>query len=149
AMEQQQRRSRAGAAEAGVEGETIARYCELVEEFGPTEFVGYGDYEAKSRVLAVIGDEAFLDRTPFYAESGGQMGDTGTINTDTGTAEVVDTTYAIAGQLIRHHVTLVEGELHPGQEALARIDAERREAIRRNHTGTHLLHWALREVLGT
>ena len=91
--------------------------------------------------------EIFLDRTPFYAESGGQVGDTGSIRTDTGLAEVLDTTFALPG-LRRHVARVVEGEINPGQEAVAAIDVERRDAIRRNHTGTHLLHWALREVLG-
>jgi alanyl-tRNA synthetase len=91
--------------------------------------------------------EVFLDRTPFYAEAGGQVGDTGEIRTSTGRARVTDSTYALPG-LVRHHVEIVEGELSPGQEATAVVDAERRDAIRRNHTGTHLLHWALREVLG-
>ncbi|MBO0715330.1 MAG: alanine--tRNA ligase, partial [Acidimicrobiales bacterium] len=86
-------------------------------------------------------------RTPFYAEAGGQVGDTGEIRTPTGRARVTDTTYALPG-LIRHHVEVVEGTLSPGQEATAVVDAERRDAIRRNHTGTHLLHWALRKVLG-
>src|SRR5438309_12080562 len=92
-------------------------------------------------------DEIFLDRTPFYAEGGGQIGDTGCITTETGQAEVVDTTAALPG-LHRHLAVLVEGSVEPGQEATAAIDAPRREAIRRNHTGTHILHWALREVLG-
>ena len=104
-------------------------------------------------MLAVVpadGDtvEVFLDRTPFYAESGGQVGDTGTITTETGTATVLDTTYALPG-LRRHTARLTQGEVSAGQTAVAAIDAERRAAIRRNHTGTHLLHWALREVLGT
>jgi alanyl-tRNA synthetase len=89
-----------------------------------------------------------LDRTPFYAEGGGQVGDTGTITTPTGTARVIDTTSALPG-LTRHTVEVVDGDISQGQEAIASIDVERREAIRRNHTGTHLLHWALREVLGT
>ena len=84
---------------------------------------------------------------PFYAESGGQVGDTGTITTDTGEAEVLDTTYGLPG-LHRHQARLVEGTIEPGQEATAAIDVERRDAIRRNHTGTHILHWALRKVLG-
>src|SRR5207245_8102626 len=88
-----------------------------------------------------------LDRTAFYAEGGGQIGDTGCIPTDTGQAEVVDTTAALPG-LHRHLAVLVEGSVEPGQDATAAIDAPRREAIRRNHTGTHILHWALREVLG-
>jgi alanyl-tRNA synthetase len=143
-------RDRARKARAGAEsdGEATEGYRELLEQFGPTEFLGYSDYEAKGRILAATQDELILDRTPFYAESGGQVGDTGEISTDTGVFQVTNTTYAIAGQLIRHTGRVTEGEVTAGQEALARIDAERREAIRRNHTGTHLLHWALRDVLG-
>jgi alanyl-tRNA synthetase len=87
-----------------------------------------------------------LDRTPFYAEGGGQMGDTGTIVTESGIADVYDTVYAVPGLIA--HKARVDGELHVGQDALATIDGERREAIRRNHTATHLLHSALRTVLG-
>ena len=127
-------------------------YRELVEQSGPTEFTGREEHETKAQVLAVVerdeGElEIFLDRTPFYAESGGQVGDTGAITTATGRLDVVDTTYALPG-LHRHTARLVEGDVRPGQEAVATIDVERRQAIRRNHTGTHLLHWALREVLG-
>ncbi len=91
--------------------------------------------------------EVFLDRTPFYAEAGGQVGDTGSITTATGSLEVIDTTYALPG-LRRHLARVVEGEVTADQEATAAVDAARRDAIRRNHTGTHLLHWALRDVLG-
>ena len=90
--------------------------------------------------------EIFLDRTPFYAESGGQVGDTGTIVTESGIAEVDDTVLAVPG-LVAHRAR-VTGEVRAGQDALATIDGERREAIRRNHTATHLLHAALRAVLG-
>ena len=147
-MEQQRRRARESATRAETAGTDTEAYRRLLDEFGPTEFVGYSEYESKARVLALSGDRLFLDRTPFYAEGGGQVGDTGTITTDTGRAEVLDTTYALPG-LIGHRVRVVEGALSPGQEATASIDAARREAIRRNHTGTHILHWALREVLGT
>ena len=98
-------------------------------------------------MLAVLGDAVVLDRTPFYAEAGGQVGDTGTIETATGRLAVVDTTFALPG-LVRHQVVALEGEVLAGQEATARVDVARRDAIRRNHTGTHLLHWALRNVLG-
>jgi alanyl-tRNA synthetase len=90
--------------------------------------------------------EVFLDRSPFYAEAGGQVGDTGTITSATGAATVIDTTSALPG-LIRH-VARLEGSLEPGQEVEAAVDEARRDAVRRNHTGTHMLHWALREVLG-
>src|SRR5690606_40361890 len=81
------------------------------------------------------------------SEAGGQVGDTGVIITPTGVAEVVDTVYALPG-LHKHVVRMREGTIEVGQQADARIDGERRDAIRRNHTGTHILHWALREVLG-
>ncbi|MCZ7628345.1 MAG: alanine--tRNA ligase-related protein [Microthrixaceae bacterium] len=89
----------------------------------------------------------YLDRTPFYAESGGQMGDTGTITTDTGAAAVLDTVSPLPG-LHLHRVATEHGAIQVGQSADAHIDEERRAAIRRNHTATHVLHWALRKVLG-
>jgi alanyl-tRNA synthetase len=145
---------RARAREAGKKGDLYANrtsFQELLDAHGPTEFVGREESEAKATVLAVVpADDGtaslFLDRTPFYAESGGQVGDTGTVTTDTGTAEVLDTTFGLPG-LHRHQVR-ISGSIAPGQEATAAIDVARRDAIRRNHTGTHILHWALRKVLG-
>ena len=149
--EQRARARRAGKEQIGVEA-ADERYRQLLEEHGPTEFLGYAETEARGRVLAVLerpdGDvEVFLDRTPFYAEGGGQVGDTGTVTTGTGTFEVTDTTYALPG-LHRHVGRVREGELEAGQEATATVDSDRRDDIRRNHTGTHLLQWALRQVLG-
>jgi alanyl-tRNA synthetase len=146
AMADQVAMAKADRAAKGV-GEDLDAFADLADEFGPTEFTGRAESESKAHVLAVIGDSVVLDRTPFYAESGGQVGDTGVIVTDTGRAEVLDTTTAVPG-LVRHKVAVVEGHLHAGQEATATIDVDRRNAIRRNHTATHLLHWALREVLG-
>ncbi|MGH9123602.1 MAG: alanine--tRNA ligase [Acidimicrobiales bacterium] len=137
-------------------------YRELVEQFGPTEFLGYTDEATAARVIGVLPTDApegsqhphlphveiFLDRTPFYAEGGGQVGDTGLIRSPHGAANVLDTTYALPG-LNRHTAVLLRGEISPGEEVEAEIDVDRRDAIRRNHTGTHLLHAALREVLGT
>ena len=153
AMENQRRlgQQAADSGKAGVPAdaeERRAAYKALLEAGGPVEFLGYQQVEATATVRAVIGEEIFLDRTPFYAEGGGQVGDTGTIVSATGRAEVLDTTYALPG-LHRHTVRMVEGEITPGQEVTATVDTERREHIRRNHTGTHLLHWALREVLGS
>ncbi|MEY2422613.1 MAG: alanyl-tRNA synthetase [Acidimicrobiaceae bacterium] len=127
--------------------EKLTDFQSVLDEFGPTDFVGREEFETKAKVLAVVDDSVFLDRSPFYAESGGQVGDTGTITTDTGHAEVLDTTYAMPG-LHRHVIRVVDGEITAGQEATAAIDVQRRDAIRRNHTGTHILHWALRQVLG-
>jgi alanyl-tRNA synthetase len=147
-MDQQRERSRAAGRRTGVaHGDEIEAVRSLLAEHGPTGFTGRDHDTDTATVLAVIGDGVFLDRTPFYAESGGQVGDTGTITTATGTVRVLDTTYALPG-VHRHTVEVLEGTVEAGQEATAAIDAERRAAIRRNHTGTHLLHWALREVLG-
>jgi alanyl-tRNA synthetase len=134
----------------------VDAYRDLVERRGVTVFTGYGESVSHAEVVAVIpGDplpdgtatvEVFLDRTPFYAESGGQVGDTGSIVTPAGTATVIDTTFALPG--LRRHTATVDGVIEEGQPATAAIDVERRASIRRNHTGTHLLHWALRSVLG-
>ncbi len=153
AMAEQRERARAAAKSTRAGDE--AAYRALLEAEGPTVFVGRDaeHYEVPAQVVAVLeGAEAgpvveiFLDRTSFYAESGGQVGDTGTIVTESGIAEVYDTVLAVPG-LVAHRARL-SGEMRAGQDALATIDAERREAIRRNHTATHLLHAALREVLG-
>ena len=152
AMAEQRARSRESVKRVSLSADADDAYRQLVDDNGPTDFTGRQEYTTDARVLAVLeaGDdtvEIFLDRSPFYAESGGQVGDTGTIVTPTGRAEVLDTTAALPG-LHRHVAKLVEGTITDGQEATAAIDAERRDAIRRNHTATHLLHWALREVLG-
>ena len=147
AMAEQRTRARAAHAGQGADATRSAAYRELIEQFGPTEFTGDRETESMGRVLAVEGNEVFLDRTPFYAESGGQVGDTGLIRTDTGLARVLDTTPALPG-LHRHVIEVVEGELFPAQLATATVDGERRASTRRNHTATHLLHWAFRTVLG-
>jgi alanyl-tRNA synthetase len=151
-----------GKGATGSSSDRVGAYRAILDESGPTTFVGYVHETVTARVLEVLeaaggddgpdGDktprwEIFLDSTPFYAEGGGQVGDTGTIETDSGLARVLDTTVAVPG-LTRHLVTFEEGEIRPGQAATAVIDTVRRAAIRRNHTGTHLLHWALRTVLG-
>jgi alanyl-tRNA synthetase len=156
-MTAQRERAKAARRDAGADDNRLDGYREVIEQFGVTEFLGYTDTETRSRVLAVLPageDEAggelvdiFLDRTPFYAESGGQIGDSGTITTATGTAEVLDTTFALPN-LRRHVARITEGTVSAGQEATAAIDVARRDATRRNHTATHLLHWALRRVLG-
>ena len=159
AMAEQRERARAAAKSSRAGDE--AAYRALLDAEGPTSFVGRGleNYEVPARVVAVLEGEGegqldgggraveiFLDRTPFYAESGGQVGDTGTIVTESGIAEVYDTVYAVPG-LVAHKARL-SGEVQAGQDALATIDKDRREAIRRNHTATHLLHASLRSVLG-
>ncbi|MGH7249167.1 MAG: alanine--tRNA ligase-related protein, partial [Pseudomonadota bacterium] len=105
--------------------------------------------ETKPRIYAGATAEVILDHTPFYAESGGQVGDTGRLFSDTGeeVAQVTGTQRPVTG-LIAHKVTALQ-PLEVGMKLTARVDAERRDAIRRNHTATHLLHAALRTALGT
>src|ERR1700730_7134639 len=137
-------------------------YRELLDDHGATECPGRQEYETTgAKVLGLLtGGErvmragagssvdVFLDRTPFYAEAGGQVGDTGTIETAGGALlRITDTQLALPG-LVAHRAEVVGGAIVEGDAATARIDAERRDAIRRNHTATHVLHWALREVLG-
>jgi alanyl-tRNA synthetase len=151
AMSEQRKRARAAAKTLNVADE--AQYRDLVERYGTTEFVGrdVARYSVETTVLALlVGEdgtsELFLDSTPFYAESGGQVGDVGTIVTETGRFEVSDT-QNVAGGLFAHRGRAT-GEVLPGQVAIATIDPVRREATRRNHTATHLLHAGLRQVLG-
>jgi alanyl-tRNA synthetase len=137
-------------------------YREILDDHGPTEFTGRREYETSgAQVLGLVAGgervmragsgssvDVFLDRTPFYAESGGQVGDTGTLETEGGALlRVTDTQYAVPGLTV-HRADVVNGEIIEGDAVTARIDGERRDAIRRNHTATHVLHWALREVLG-
>jgi alanyl-tRNA synthetase len=151
AMAVQRERARAKAKTLNLADD--AQYRDLIERHGTTEFVGRDvtRYSVETQVLALLAGEGgvgelFLDSTPFYAESGGQVGDTGTIVTETGRFEVLDT-QSVAGGLFAHRGRL-SGEIVPGQMAVATIDPERREATRRNHTATHLLHAGLRSVLG-
>ncbi|HEY7106898.1 MAG TPA: alanine--tRNA ligase [Acidimicrobiia bacterium] len=164
-MDEQRARAREAHAAAGGKGDgaPVELYRELLEELGPTEFTGRQEYEtagAKVRALVVAGeriaqasDEArvdvVLDRTPFYAESGGQVGDIGVLESATGArVRVDDSQYGLPG-LVVHRGVVEAGAVAEGDEVVARIDGERRDRIRRNHTATHILHWALREVLGT
>ena len=159
-MEEQRHRARrsreADAAEAG-EGDVFADVCSLR---GRTEFEGYGCTSLVGRVVSlVVGSDsvdgaegdvevfAVLEATPFYAESGGQVGDTGVIEGPGGTITVEETFYG-APDLVVHRGAL-SGKIAVGDEVNAVIDVERRMNISRNHSATHLLHWALRKVLGT
>ena len=151
AMQEQRTRARA-AAKVKQHGDDAA-YREIADTHGLTAFIGRdaARYSVESTVIGSLSTpdgqvEVFLDTTPFYAESGGQVGDTGTIVTETGRLTVTDTQNAMAG-LVAHRGTL-QGEILPGQVAVATIDGERRDSTRRNHTATHLLHAALRTVLG-
>ena len=164
-MEEQRTRARdALKAEGGKDSAPVELYRDLIDDFGGTEFTGRHEYETSdAKVLALVAGgerlaqvgegakvDVVLDRTPFYAEAGGQIGDTGTLTTSDGRTRlrVLDTQYGIPGALVLHRAEVVRGELAEGDSVTAAIDAERRDRIRRNHTATHILHWALREVLG-
>ncbi len=159
-MEEQRRRARAARVEEGYSATVPEVYTEILDNYGESVFTGYERSEERSRISALVkgsrvvseaaeGEEAeiILDRTPFYGEMGGQVGDTGAIVSDTGEAEVTDTLRPAPG-VISHHVRVRRGILRAGDEVEARVDVERRNAIRRNHTATHILHWSLRQVLG-
>ena len=147
AMSQQQERGRSARSVAAAAD--VAPFVALFSAAGPTEFTGRAELASVGRVLYAADGRAVLDRTPFYAESGGQIGDTGDISCEATGARVrvVDTVYGVP-DLHVHVVEPVDGELRVGDEVTATVDAERRAGIRRNHTATHILHWALREVLG-
>ncbi|MFN2487091.1 MAG: alanine--tRNA ligase [Acidimicrobiia bacterium] len=144
----------------GDEAANAEFYRAVLDETGLTTFIGYEHETGVGRVLAIARNgelieradegmevEIFVDATPFYAEAGGQVGDSGTIVTATGEIEVGDTRHALAG-LHGHRSKVKSGFISVGQEAELTIDSPRREKIRKSHTGTHVLHWALRRVLG-
>ncbi|MHC2116201.1 alanine--tRNA ligase [Stenotrophomonas geniculata] len=158
AMEQQRETARA----AGKFGGGVTLPAELVATLSPTRFLGYDRLQADGlTVLAVLkdgrpvqsadaGDAVIVitDQTPFYAESGGQVGDTGVL-TGNGVRLAVDDTQKFAGQFHGHVGTLSDGGLKVGDVLSGQVDGERRSATILNHSATHLLHAALREVLGT
>ncbi|EPB6720944.1 alanine--tRNA ligase [Vibrio fluvialis] len=152
AMEEQRQRAR----EAGQFG---TDYNQLIKVEGTTEFCGYSATQGESVIADMFvegkeaaslsaGDNAIivLDETPFYAESGGQCGDTGVLKTEAGVFHVQDTQKL--GNAIAHHGVVAEGVFAQGDKVQAIVDAKRRKAISLNHSATHLLHEALRRVLG-
>jgi alanyl-tRNA synthetase len=156
AMAEQRQRARARA-EQDFASAARSGYRSFV---GKTSFLGYGSCSAEATVIAIIGDagpveslaadeqgEVFLDETPFYAESGGQVGDRGALGGNGTEVEVLDTYHPVEGAHA-HKVRVKAGVLKVGQRVAASVDEARRQAIARAHTATHLLHHALREVLG-
>ena len=155
----QQERARQSSKLGAVKGDPV--YVKLAEEGARSEFLGYQNLAVEdARVLAVLhegklasrldaGQEGLivLDRTPFYAMAGGQVGDHGVIASDGSAAEVTDTTSPLPGLHV-HHVRVSHGGFERGMLVRAEVDAERRAGAMRHHTGTHLLHAALREMLG-
>jgi alanyl-tRNA synthetase len=159
AMERQREMARASWAGSG-EAATETVWFSLRENFGATEFLGYETETAEGAVLALVRDgiqatelkagetgAVILNQTPFYGESGGQVGDTGVMTAD-GVRFRVTGTAKKAGDLFVHTGTVEEGTLKPGMALALEVDHARRSDIRRNHSATHLLHEALRLVLG-
>ena len=155
-MKQQKTRARAARANIGGWDESSKT---LVSELQKTEFMGYEENVSTAKVIAVITDEGsvdaadsgdcsiILDRTPFYGEGGGQIGDTGVISAEGFTANVYDTKKSDGVYI--HLCNVTNGSVKVGDAVTAEIDGERRDAIKRNHSACHLLQAALRTVLGT
>jgi alanyl-tRNA synthetase len=159
ALEQQKLRGRA-ARVAGARAQHLENLVALSERIDPTLFAGYTETETDGSVVGIVVDghlsdhatpsaevEVVLDRTPFYAESGGQVGDAGEIVGPHGRVVVTDTQRPYGG-IVVHRGKVVEGEIHELDRVTARIDEERRRRVRPHHSATHLLHLALHEVLG-
>jgi alanyl-tRNA synthetase len=134
----------------------LSAYREALEQGGPVEFTGYREISRETRVRSLLGaavagegDEVslVLDATPFYAESGGQLADAGIITLGGGRVEVLDVQSPLPG-LIVHRARVLAGEVHAGDTAFAEIDVDRRRAVSRAHTATHLIHQTMRNFLG-
>ena len=135
-------------------------HADILKEVGATKFVGYDNLETEAKVVALVKDgekaskltagdegEVILDTTSFYAEMGGEVGDTGTLSSENFSADVVDTKAPEKG-LVCHKVKVASGEVSVGDTLTATVDGKRRARIARNHTATHILHASLRRVLG-
>ena len=148
AMQEQKERAKAATAKLSVTGDI--KYAKIEDEVGSTEFVGYSKNEADAKILATVEGDGYvdivLDKTPFYAECGGQVGDSGVIENKNMKAEVL-TTFKV-NQLFVHRAKLINGEITTGEKVKAMIDVARREEIRLHHTSAHLLQAALIKVLG-
>jgi alanyl-tRNA synthetase len=155
-MAEQRDRARRAAKKERVEDDL----AEVASSAGPTQFLGYQTLEAEGRLVAVLldGERAgvaeegqdvrlVLDRTPFYAESGGQVADHGYMRTGGGLIRVVDAQWG-PGNVIVHAGVVQSGEVREGEDVHAEVDLVRREATARSHTATHVVHWTLRHVLG-
>ena len=159
AMAEQKRAARAAWKGSGEKASEELWY-DLADELGGTEFTGYGGTQGEGQVVAIVKDGAKVEtasagdtvtiltnQTPFYAESGGQMGDAGVISNDKMSAAVDDTSKPL-GRLHAHHAKIETGEIAVGDAVQLTVDADRRDRVRANHSATHLLHAALRKRLG-
>ena len=161
AMAEQKRQARAAWKGSGAKASDDL-WFDIAEESGSTEFLGYTADVGEGQVVALVKDGArvehagagdtvavVVNQTPFYGESGGQVGDTGTISNDIGLAATVTDTSKQLGRVFVHHATVDAGEIKVGDSVRLAIDVARRARIRANHSATHLLHEALRQRLGT
>jgi alanyl-tRNA synthetase len=160
-MKQQRERARADARAKKTGSVDVLAYRRLLAEHGPTDWRAYDTLRTDSRVLGLVAEEdegpevaapgeivrVVLDRTPFYAESGGQVADAGLLTWDGGRAEVLDVQRPVKG-LVAHQVRVLEGELRQGAELAAEVDYDWRLSACQAHSGTHVVHAALRQVLG-
>ena len=148
AMQEQKDRAKAATAKISVTGDM--KYAKLEDEVGSTDFVGYEQNECDAKILATIEGDGYvdivLDKTPFYAECGGQVGDCGFIESENLKAEVL-TTFKV-NKLFVHRSNVINGEIIIGDKVKASIDLPRREEIRLHHSSAHLLQAALIKVLG-
>ena len=158
AMAEQKAKARAAWAGSG-EAADATLWFDIADEHGPTDFLGYETEAAEGQIIALVEGavavesakagaqvQIALNQTPFYAEAGGQVGDTGILKTDSGTARITDTRKS-AGVYV-HFAEVSDGEILKGQGGQLRVDHDRRTAIRGNHSATHLMHEALRTSLG-
>ncbi|MCB5197711.1 alanine--tRNA ligase [Loktanella sp. TSTF-M6] len=156
AMAAQKAKARAAWSGSGEQADASV-WFDIADKSGTTDFLGYETLNAEGQIAAVIVDGApadtgtgavqiVLNQTPFYAESGGQVGDAGTLKTETGTVRITDTK-KVAGVFI-HIGDVTTGEIRRGQAAVLVVDADRRADIQANHSATHLLNEALRDTLG-
>ncbi|MCI5059940.1 MAG: alanine--tRNA ligase, partial [Alphaproteobacteria bacterium] len=158
-MEEQKQKARASWSGSG-DSQYEKFWFELTDKYPATEFLGYEEEECQAEVIAIVhsgremdylekGQEAYIltNQTPFYAESGGQVGDKGNLLADNGEAVVLDTQKRL-GKLWAHNVKITKGKISLGDTVRLIVDQERRTAIRSNHSATHLLHEALRQNLG-
>jgi len=164
ALAQQSKRSKEARKDATVKSTDATEFYKTIfDTHGETIFLGRETYEVNdAHVIGIVNEHGeivqsassgkkvniLLNKTPFYAESGGQVGDTGTLESQSMLVEVKDCQYGIAGSIYVHNCEIMKGEISVGDVVEAKIDGTRRDRIRRNHTATHVLHWALRKVLG-
>jgi alanyl-tRNA synthetase len=160
-MAQQRQRAKADAAARRSGHGDLSQYRTVLDAYGPTDFLGYTDLAAEARVIGLLVNgagvpaagagstvEVVLDRTPFYAEGGGQQSDTGTLVGDGFAIEVADVQAPVEGLSV-HRGTVVSGEVQLDAPVLAQVDITRRRAVARAHSATHLVHAGIRRALGT